>query len=587
MLEAKFPGEIERASANSLSSQLCASRTPAIVVADVASINNILADSIHSAESKGISIGVVPFEPRYTESLWRLIGRSVAVAQSESVIGLYSSRGLRYDYREPEHAPPGRFIRLSRKFDDKGRRLPSDASYQITSYDFTALAVITEGRQTYCLIGMGCLHPTISEPEIGRLAPSDIKAKHWLIQSCHSPFMWPELGSYLTVPLSIALTSDAETVICSTHVQTYIPNLLNVFVEQLSRGCAMGDILRTLNNHAASEGVDHRPFLLLGNPESNAIAPAPSAVQIPALARPSLSQTKVRTKLVRRLIANVEFLFDEGHFGFDMKDNYLFEFRRDMAWLPRLDMRTLSNFLGSTEDVGVFLDGIRPPNVTVPLIRATGHLSRAFERQGGFYRVGEQLDENYSATGASQTKDRCVVCGEHLIQRRLDYFGQSPSEEYATRSIKLCPRCLVVEHASPIHRASTQLRAERALDEMLITLSYTNNSPEPQWVFVFAFLSDPNNISRSTAPQAYKDLLRTIKFRRGQERPRSLEPGQTYNFSFRTGPIPTEFWYLLIEVNLLVDFCWNWYSFTYRAKQIEGWLSDPRYRPTLPPRNEN
>ena len=206
--------------------------------------------------------------------------------------------------------------------------------------------------------------------------------------------------------------------------------------------------------------------------------------------------------------------------------------------------------------------------MTVPLVRATAHLSKAFEQQGGFYAIAEQLDANYSADGAYQTNDRCQVCGERLVERRLNYFG---------------PRCLVVEHVSPIHWVSTQV-AERRADELSVTLSYTNISTEPQWVFAFAFLSDPNNISRSTAPGAYKDLLSKIRSRRGQAHPRSLNPRETYNFQFRTGSISTNFWYLLMEVNLMVDFCWNWYSLTYRAKQIETWLSSARYPQTLPPR---
>ena len=216
-----------------LQAELISSSDPAIVVAELSQINNRLADCIEMGCAAGISVGIVPYDPRYTESFGRLLASSVGVRESAATVGLYSSRGLDLDFRELSFPFAGKIVKMKRKSEAEGMvTSPDDAALQITRHDFTSLAVVTEGRQSYCLMGMGCLHPTISAPELGRLSPRDIRARHWLLQSCHSPFMWPELGSYLTLPLSIALTGGAESVICSTHVQTYIPDLLNAYLDR-------------------------------------------------------------------------------------------------------------------------------------------------------------------------------------------------------------------------------------------------------------------------------------------------------------------------------------------------------------------
>lgn len=584
LIQATVSDLVRFVSLESLSLELCSAPEPAIVVGKVSQIDNKLADVVYAAGVRGVSVGLLPYDGQYPESLSRLLQPSVPIQDGAATIGLYSSRGLSFDFREPEHPVSAKLVKLKRKSEDEGRSTsPEDASHQITRTEFTALAIVTEGRQTYCLLGMGCLHPTISELELGRIAPRNVSARHWLLQSCHSPFVWPELGSYLTVPLSIALTSNAETVICSTHVQTYIPGLLNLYLERLSQGWTLGDIVRALNDHAASAGVDYRPFLLLGNPESRAIAATPSLSSAAKSAtHVSPAQVTRRVRLLRRLIANVNFVSDEDNFGFDSKNDALSQFRRDMGWLSKIDLRSLSHFAILVEDIGTLLDGMRPPNEAVSLESATKRLSLAWEHQGGFYAVGERLDENYSPDGALQTSDRCLVCNECLIERRLSYFGQSPSTEYTERSQRICPRCLVVEHVSPVHRASTAVTAERTAHEMRIGLSYTNTSTEPQWVFAFAFLSDPNNVSKSTASDPYKNLLKMTANQRAQSDPRSLAPGETFQFEFSTGPIPDEFWYLLLEVNLMVDFCWNWYSFTFRERRIEAWLRSSKYPTTLP-----
>jgi hypothetical protein len=583
-LLADYPEGVRRININHLSSELCSSSESAIVAGEISQIDNQLADRIHAAAAEGISVGIVPYDSRYPESFRRLLEPSNGVQEGTARIGLYSSRGLQFDFgRSAATSFTGNIVKLKRKSENEGRNTsPEDAALQITQHDFTALGIVTEGRQTYCLVGMGCLHPTISASELGRLAPANIRARHWLLQSCHSPFVWPELGSYLTVPLSIALTGGAESVICSTHVQTYVPDLLDLYLEMASRGLPMGRIVRALNDHSVSQGVDYRPFMLLGNPDSKAIVADHRQFRTELASFSSARSTKKIIGTVRRLISNVNFVSDPDSFGFDKKNDAFVQFRRDIAWLPRVDMRSLSRFADSAHEVEKLIDRMRPPNEQVPLKIATERLSEAWETQGGFYAVGEQLDENYSTEGARQTEDRCQICCEKLIERKLSYFGQSPSAEYSERCQIVCPRCLVVEHVSPVHRRSTQVTAKRTAHELSVSLSYTNATSETQWVFAFAFLSDPNNVSRSTAGTAYKQLLERTANRRAQQDPTSLEPGQTFEFGFSTGPVPDDFWYLLLEVNLMVDFCWNWFSFTFREKRIEKWLSSPQYPSTLP-----
>ncbi|WP_145986984.1 hypothetical protein [Bradyrhizobium vignae] len=343
----------------------------------------------------------------------------------------------------------------------------------------------------------------------------------------------------------------------------------------------MGDIVRALNNHAATEGVDYRPFMLLGNPESRALVADRATPRKSAGSSPDPKAKEV-SQLLRRFVANVGFVSNAANFGFQKNNEPHSQFRRDMAWLARADIRSLSRAGRSESDIEGLIDGIRPPNERISLKQATLRLSEAWEEAGGFYAVGEQLDEMYGPEGAQQLDTCCQVCGERLIERRLSYLGQNISVEYSERRQVICPRCLVVEHVSPMHRQATNVVAVRSGQEFVTRVSYTNITSQPQWVYSFAFLSDPNNVSRSTAERAYKRLLERTVCRRAQQAPRSIGPGGKFDFEFRTGPVPEDFWYLLLEVNLMVDFCWNWFSFTFREKRIEDWLRSERYSSTLP-----
>ena len=52
------------------------------------------------------------------------------------------------------------------------------------------------------------------------------------------------------------------------RVKACAMNHLDLWVR---RGLPMGRIVRALNDHSVSQGVDYRPFMLLGNPDSKAI----------------------------------------------------------------------------------------------------------------------------------------------------------------------------------------------------------------------------------------------------------------------------------------------------------------------------
>ena len=343
----------------------------------------------------------------------------------------------------------------------------------------------------------------------------------------------------------------------------------------------MGDVVRALNYYSASEGVDYRPFILLGNPELRAFVADGGRPTIEATTSWAAAAKEI-SQLLRRFVANVGFVSEAENFGFQKKNDAHSQFRRDMAWLLRTDIRTLSRTAGPVTDVEALIDGIRPPNERISLKRATERLSEAWEEAGGFYAVGEQLDEMYSTEGAQQIDSFCQVCNEKLIERQLSYLGQNISAEYSERRQTICPRCLVVEHVSPMHRRSTKVEAERSPQGLAVRLSYTNTTAQPQWVFAFAFLSDPNNVSKSTAGEAYKRMLERTATRRAKGPARSISPGEGFEFEFRTGPVPEDFWYLLLELNLMVDFCWNWFSFTFREKRIENWLASEGYPSTLP-----
>jgi hypothetical protein len=584
LLNTKAESDIRMTRVDGLAAALTNEAVATVIVADVGQIDNRLAAVVHDAGRRGISVGLIPFDGSRPAALMRLIDGDAGVRSTKARIGLYSSRGLDHDFAQSAAAPDGAaVVRLQRKTQRDGGTdyaSPDDACFRVQTESFTALGVVTEGRQTYCLLGMGCIHPTISDPPVGRLSPKDIAADHWLLQSCHSPYAWSDLGAYLTVPLAVALAGQARTVICSTHVQTYIPDLLAVYVDLLNAGRSAGEIVLALNAHASRMGVDRDPFILLGRPDARAIVPSGQPVPKAATRRSVAGRNLGR---LHRLITNLEFIRRDNPFGLDLQRNRAFAlFQRDSSWMARLDLRVVHERGGPSLGLPALVDSHRPPNERVSLRETTQRLGPAWHAEGGFYTVGENLDRSYVAKTAEPSRATCRVCGEPLLDRHMRYVGQSGSAAYARRRQRVCPRCLVVEHVQPVHADATRIDVQRRKQGLDLDLVYFNRTREPQWVYSYAFVSDPNNISRHTGRAVYDALLSQVPTSPRAFGPMSVAPGGEFRTCFNVGPVPDRFWYLLVEVNLFVDFCWNWFSFTYRSAGIDEWLESDDYRKSLP-----
>ncbi|MGY3404127.1 hypothetical protein ACVWZV_000240 [Bradyrhizobium sp. GM5.1] len=139
LIQATVSDLVRFVSLESLSLELCSAPEPAIVVGKVSQIDNKLADVVYAAGVRGVSVGLLPYDGQYPESLSRLLQPSVPIQDGAATIGLYSSRGLSFDFREPEHPVSAKLVNLKRKSEDEGRSTPlqpggcisSDHAYRV------------------------------------------------------------------------------------------------------------------------------------------------------------------------------------------------------------------------------------------------------------------------------------------------------------------------------------------------------------------------------------------------------------------------------------------------------------------------
>ena len=97
---------------------------------------------------------------------------------------------------------------------------------QLQTNQWSAVAFMLGGRQTFCnLGGQWALHPEF-ETEGNILNPKDIRTEIFFLQSCHSPYVWDDLGGqYDSLPISIA-RSTGKPVIASKRVQWPMPEAI-------------------------------------------------------------------------------------------------------------------------------------------------------------------------------------------------------------------------------------------------------------------------------------------------------------------------------------------------------------------------
>lgn len=61
-----------------------------------------------------------------------------------------------------------------------------------------------------------------------------------------------------------------------------------------------------------------------------------------------------------------------------------------------------------------------------------------------------------------------------------------------------------------------------------------------------------------------------------------VEPNAAVQFNFEVKGITPQLFYLLLEINLFIDGCWNWFGITWRAQGMRTWIDSELYQRTLP-----
>jgi hypothetical protein len=259
---------------NSIVNALASAAGPSCIVGDVHLIDDLLASSISAAQRiSPKAIGVIPFAAQQPETLKRLLRHSDGCAPTEA-----SYVGYSVDTDSLTRSASCQSIVGSAKFissDD-----PADLFKELSKAP-TCFAAQLNGRQTFCFLDShACIHPDSfgqMEGMPGIITPRDCDVKHFLIQSCHSPFRWSDFGkNYLSVPLGFMLRGSATTFVTSIRVQSLVPDLIPLYIACANDGMSVGEIVLELNAYCRALQIDDDPFLLFGHPNSQIVRRPPS-----------------------------------------------------------------------------------------------------------------------------------------------------------------------------------------------------------------------------------------------------------------------------------------------------------------------
>ena len=490
------------------------------------------------------------------------------------------------------------------------------------------LGVVTQGRLTYCNFGGGYLHPAPPPMLSDRpfvVGPKNIHAKHWLIQSCHSPYAWPGFPC-LSLPISLMRDgAGVRSVICSSRAQTGIPMILELYFELVLGGAALGDVALALNRYSNDCGFERDPFFLLGDPDDRPCkgpTDTPDTELSVFMRVRRITLVKEEARLVRRILDNIQFAVSAYNFGFNRapffavgynkpesqeargkQQNTLDRLRRDVEEWERHYHKRLaesptvvsSGSRASGEELcveAVWSEWTRSNERT--LKETADNVMKLFRHCGGYYYwLGAELEGSYSISTVRRVCDRGGNSWDQYRQLRKYVGGRSS----ACNEERLCvvdDRDLFVRDVvSALDDCFTVKKDERD-DGITVKLQFENHGTAPAWVFGFVSCADPNNLSRYYSKAQYLDVLKQVSLEGAEtEFPETrlcvgetVEAGGRFcvdvNVNINQEPHPI--FYLLIEVSVFVDFAWNWFSVTYRddrAETVGKWLGSVAYRDSL------
>lgn len=463
------------------------------------------------------------------------------------------------------------------------------------------IGIVTDGRQTYCGLGADlCLHPEIEDLDKGVAGPASISARHWFIQSCHSPFIWSDFGTYRTVPIAIMTENPcAETVICSKRVQIRVPGIVDLYIALCLEGHPLGDVVLKLNKHVEYRRFDTAPFFLLGDPSCRA-TPADfngSTLRIGYSVDQFSHERKLQIFLHRALsnlsnMANTRNkLFGDGNrAGHEEQGRAWNASQRFPAQQAREEIRL--------RGVGPSLEDLwnRYYEKKRPLRLLSLDVARLFlQTDGYYYRIGPVVsNRHYVTLGIEPLED-----GKYRRKELNVSEGVHPLDEHRIRLHT--DRDLATMDVSA--RLESGLRRQRTGSN--IEFSYTNMDDDHKWVFGCVFCSDPNNVSKHKSADVFWELMsnltveiktdattaraRACKDRSPHDKTawifdgKEISKDETYTMAIQLpelGGDDTVF-YVLVEAFIFVDFCWNWLSYTYRSSGIAQWMGTNSYQRSI------
>lgn len=614
------------------------------IIADLHLIDDVLARAINTAQRiSGKAVGIIPFSAPYSGALARLLRPYHGDLPTEASYIAYSVDNEAISSLGCASSILGRVqLYASDQTTAVCKELAKGGS---------CFAAQINGRQTFCFLdSRACIHPDSFgqlEGTPGIITPKSCHVKHFLIQSCHSPFCWPDFGRYyLSVPLGFILRGSALTFITSTRVQSLVPDLIPLYISCANAGMSVGDILLELNQHCCALQIDEAPFLLFGHPDSRVVHRTPTAkYHFQTVDSALFDRYRSHLYALGSLLQNLRFSKDYilglpasvlqldpdirslvGNCG-----QHLRAIKRKGASASPEELRFQTNTAVSAKQLEnsinrfgtreqVFseqLDRVsrafnaqtlrfRSPAAiaatptthtdleafTAALLRtgqkdALASLSRSLldlwkQKHGYYYYFTDNVEHLFLPESSFLTDYCCPSCGSNLMSKPQRYVGLNPTESYQARQQLICPRCLMVRDASLAHSASLDCSFREHGDSLHIEISYRNQSRNPEWLFGYFHLNDPNNVSANMATDLFNRLLIGTSPISGDWEPRTIAPDEVWHGVISVEGICKDLFYLLVECHLFVGGCWNWLSFTRRKPHLDQWLESSEYLSSVP-----
>jgi hypothetical protein len=579
------------------SSHLRGTPVSVALVTDATQIDDELAKQITDFQREtGTPVGIIPYSVEHSQEFQRHFSPTLGADRDQAAFVLYSlDSGFAKDLNEVV-TKAGEIPTLG-AFDINSKGI--DVANALKRYPITCFAGQASGRQTFIQIGckpVACLYPDLSgtlRNASGSVSPNNSIVEHILLQSCHSPFVWPDFGgNYLSVPLAFLFGTITRTFITSTRVQSLIPGLVPLYFQLASKGCTAGEIVLALNTLARDLLIEDDPFILLGNPDCRFIAAVPSKPGSTHHIQGSRTRRFfTHARALARIIENLEFTTNTFLPDNQSPEDAATRFKRAVDNLRTTFEAKMHCLRGpfrfplayDANDVPSFAAGLLGHNDTGPLDSLPCLVRKFWEVKLGFYyHFSDLLEEDYFPDGCSATEARCYVCHSQLREKRLLHGGIRAPLDYSERIQEVCSRCLVTADFNPSIKESFRRSVTKIEQGFIATLKYTNRTNQPQWIFAFGVLNDPNNISARLKKSLQETVSGPVKLKQAATRAQLLKPSHIALFTFEVTGIPSQLFYLLLELNLFVNGCWNWFGVTWRSRGIRQWVNSDLYRETLP-----